>query len=54
MGAVTNVNPATGAFGGAPHGATILMRGAPEWGGAAMRTLPLGPSVELPMGSRTV
>ena len=42
------------AFGGGPHGATTLARGAPKWGAAAMRTLPLGPSVELPMGPRTV
>ena len=45
-----HANAATGAFGGAPYGATILVRGAPKWGGAAMRTLPLEPSVELPRG----
>ena len=49
-----HANSATGAFGGAPYGATILVRGVPKWGGAPMRTLPLGPSVELPMGPRTV
>ena len=43
------------AFSGGPHGATTtLARGAPKWGGATMRTLPLEPSVELPMGPRTV
>ena len=26
------------AFGGGPHGATTLARGAPKWGGAAMAT----------------
>ena len=43
-----------GAFGGAPYGATNLVRGDPKWTGGRMRTLPLGPSVELPMGPRTV
>eukprot|EP00959_Pyramimonas_sp_CCMP1952_P464123 9486075-Pyramimonas_sp.AAC.1 len=28
---------------GAPHGATKRVRGVPKWGGAAMRTAPLGP-----------
>ena len=50
----THVSAATGAFGGAPHGATNRVRGVPKWGGAAMRPVPLGPSVELPMGPRTV
>ncbi len=31
-------------------GATILVRGVPQWSGAAMRTLPLAPSVELLWG----
>ena len=31
-------------FGGAPYGATILVRGAPKCVEAAMRTQPLGPS----------
>eukprot|EP00959_Pyramimonas_sp_CCMP1952_P201829 4220414-Pyramimonas_sp.AAC.1 len=32
------------------HGATILVRGVPTWPEAAMRTLPLRPSVETPWG----
>ena len=48
-----HANPAIGAFGGAPYGATILVRGVPKWPEAAMRTLPLAPSVELPMGPRS-
>eukprot|EP00959_Pyramimonas_sp_CCMP1952_P304122 6365143-Pyramimonas_sp.AAC.1 len=47
-------NPASGAFGGALPGAPKHVRGVPEWGGAAMRTLPLGPSVEPPMRPRNV
>eukprot|EP00959_Pyramimonas_sp_CCMP1952_P144260 3020117-Pyramimonas_sp.AAC.1 len=46
-------NPAIGAFGGAPYGATIFMRGVPKWPEAAMRTLPLALSVEHPMGPRS-
>ena len=42
---------ATGAFGGAAYGAAILGRGVPNLGGGAMRTPPLGPSVELPYGA---
>eukprot|EP00959_Pyramimonas_sp_CCMP1952_P434001 9088430-Pyramimonas_sp.AAC.1 len=42
-----------GAFGGTHYGATNRVRGVPKWGGEAMRTLRLGPSVEHPMGSRT-
>eukprot|EP00959_Pyramimonas_sp_CCMP1952_P251964 5264669-Pyramimonas_sp.AAC.1 len=45
---------ATGTLGGAPHGATKPVRGVPKWPEAAMRTAPLGPSVELPMGPRSV
>ena len=30
-GAETHVNLATGAFGGAPYGATILVKNAPNW-----------------------
>eukprot|EP00959_Pyramimonas_sp_CCMP1952_P168900 3528483-Pyramimonas_sp.AAC.1 len=44
-----HANVATGTFGGVPYGAT--KRGT-EWGGR-MRTPPLGPSVELPVGSRS-
>eukprot|EP00959_Pyramimonas_sp_CCMP1952_P308772 6462069-Pyramimonas_sp.AAC.1 len=46
-------NPVTRAFCGAPHGATILVGGVPEWPGAAVRPLPLAPSAELPMGPRS-
>ena len=49
-----HADAATGAFGGAPYGATERVRGAPKWGGGGMRALPLGPSVELPMVSRNV
>ena len=45
---------ATGAFGGAPCGVTKRVRGVPKSGWNRMRTLPPGPSVELPMGPRTV
>ena len=45
-------NHPTGAFGGAPYMATSRVRGAPKWGGEVMRAIPLGPLVELPMGSR--
>ena len=48
-----HANPVAGAFRRAPCGATILVRGVPKWPEAAMRTLPLGPSVELPMGPRS-
>ena len=47
-----HANPGTGAIGGAPDGATKRVRGVPKGGGGAMRVPPLGPSVELPMGSR--
>eukprot|EP00959_Pyramimonas_sp_CCMP1952_P320666 6710382-Pyramimonas_sp.AAC.1 len=36
-------------FGGAPNGTTNCVKGALTSGGAAMRTLPLAPSVELHM-----
>ena len=42
----THARAATGAFGGAPYGAT---KRCPGWGNR-MRAVPLGPSVELPMG----
>ena len=78
----THVDSATGAFGGAPYGATNRVMGCADMGGAdacghrhwglrwssqwghetcegcagmgrvIMRTLPEGPSVELPMGPR--
>ena len=38
------------ACGGAPYRATKRVRGVSKWGGGAMRTCPLGPQVELPMG----
>eukprot|EP00959_Pyramimonas_sp_CCMP1952_P435788 9125625-Pyramimonas_sp.AAC.1 len=45
----THAAPLIGAFGGAPYGATkrCAVRGG------RMRTPPLGPSVELPMGPRS-
>ena len=36
-------NHPTGAFGGAPYGATSHVRGAAKWGGEGMRAIPLGP-----------
>ena len=42
------------AIGGAPYRATRRVRVCRNGGGGAMRTLPLGPSVELPMGPRNV
>eukprot|EP00959_Pyramimonas_sp_CCMP1952_P458654 9476972-Pyramimonas_sp.AAC.1 len=51
-------NATTGTFGGAPYGATKRVRGVPKWGvephAPQKRTQPLGPSVELPMGPRSV
>eukprot|EP00959_Pyramimonas_sp_CCMP1952_P295997 6191774-Pyramimonas_sp.AAC.1 len=44
-------NPATAAFGGASFGATILVRGVPNWLEAAMQSLPLGSSVDTPLGA---
>ena len=44
-------NPTAGAFGGAPYGATILVRGVPKWPEAAMRTLPLGAFGGAPYGA---
>eukprot|EP00959_Pyramimonas_sp_CCMP1952_P258634 5406526-Pyramimonas_sp.AAC.1 len=38
----------------APYGATKRVRGVPKWRGGGMRTMPLRPSVELPMGPRNV
>eukprot|EP00959_Pyramimonas_sp_CCMP1952_P165873 3466877-Pyramimonas_sp.AAC.1 len=47
-----HANPATGAFGGAPCVATILVKGVPKWHEPAMRTPPTGPSIELtPFGA---
>eukprot|EP00959_Pyramimonas_sp_CCMP1952_P444298 9302240-Pyramimonas_sp.AAC.1 len=40
---------ANGTFGGAPSGATKRCAGC----GCPMRTAPLGPSVELPLGPRS-
>eukprot|EP00959_Pyramimonas_sp_CCMP1952_P250499 5235872-Pyramimonas_sp.AAC.1 len=48
-----HANPVIEAVGGAPHAATILVRGAPTWPEAAMRTMPRACSVELPMGPRS-
>eukprot|EP00959_Pyramimonas_sp_CCMP1952_P383484 8035755-Pyramimonas_sp.AAC.1 len=44
-----HLDPATGAFGGAPFGAAERVRGAPRWPEAATWTLQLEPSVELPV-----
>ena len=46
----THADGAAGAFGGAPDGAT---KRCPGWVGR-MRAVPLGPSVELPRGPRSV
>ena len=51
---VTRADLTTGAFGGAPYGGTKRVRDVPKWTRVRMRTLPLEPSVELPMGPRTV
>ena len=48
---VRHSGAATLAFGEAPYGATIFVRAVPKRG-AAMRALPLWPSMELPMGPR--
>ena len=50
MGRRRHANPVSKAFGGAPYEATKRVRGVPKLGGAAMRTLPLAPSVELLWG----
>ena len=49
-----HVDAPTGAFGGAPYGATKRGRGVPDGTRVTMRTPPLGPSVELPTGPRNV
>ena len=54
MGRRRHASSLIGSLGGAPYEATKRVRGVPKWGGAAMRTMPLGPSVELPMGPRNV
>eukprot|EP00959_Pyramimonas_sp_CCMP1952_P141194 2955093-Pyramimonas_sp.AAC.1 len=46
-----HANAAAGTFGGAPYGATILVRGVPKWPEAAMRTLPLGAFGGAPYGA---
>eukprot|EP00959_Pyramimonas_sp_CCMP1952_P386091 8091566-Pyramimonas_sp.AAC.1 len=38
-----HANCAMGPLGGPPYGAPKRVRGVPKWGGAAMRTAPLGP-----------
>eukprot|EP00959_Pyramimonas_sp_CCMP1952_P430813 9022444-Pyramimonas_sp.AAC.1 len=43
---------AIGTIRGAPDGATKRARCAPTWGGVAMRTAPLRPCVEPPLGPR--
>ena len=54
MGPSMHAGPATGAFGGAPYEATILVRGVPQLAWGRMRPPQLGPLVELPLGPRTV
>eukprot|EP00959_Pyramimonas_sp_CCMP1952_P164263 3434044-Pyramimonas_sp.AAC.1 len=54
MGRATPVNVATGAFGGAPYVATKRARRSHNGWGGRMKTLPLWPSVEFPMGPRNV
>ena len=49
-----HANAATAAVGGAPDGATKRVRGLPKWMGGGMWALPLGRSLELPMGPRNV
>ena len=44
----SRMNTPSGAFGGAPYGAT---KRCPGWGNR-MRTAPMGPSAELPLGQR--
>eukprot|EP00959_Pyramimonas_sp_CCMP1952_P132116 2762537-Pyramimonas_sp.AAC.1 len=48
-----HADPATGAFGGTPYRATKLVEGVQSGCGCAMRTLPLGPSVEPPIVPRS-
>ena len=43
MGWRRHAGAATGAFGGAPNGATKRVRGVPKWGGGGMRAQPFGP-----------
>ena len=45
-----HASAATGVFGGTPYGDTVHVKGVPGCGGAAMRALPLEPSVGLPLG----
>ena len=54
MGWGRHANAAIWALDGAPSGATKRVRGVPKWGGAAMRTLQMGPSLERSMGPRNV
>ena len=54
MGRWRHANFPTGAFGGAPYGATKRVRGLPKWARVHMRTLPREPSAELPVGSLIV
>eukprot|EP00959_Pyramimonas_sp_CCMP1952_P349773 7328751-Pyramimonas_sp.AAC.1 len=45
MGRQRHAGCASGAFGGAPYGATKHVRGLPKWGGGAMRAVPLWSSL---------
>eukprot|EP00959_Pyramimonas_sp_CCMP1952_P184853 3865264-Pyramimonas_sp.AAC.1 len=47
MGLRCHADAPAGAVGGAPSEATNRVRGVPQWGGGAMRTLPQRPGVEL-------
>eukprot|EP00959_Pyramimonas_sp_CCMP1952_P215748 4512699-Pyramimonas_sp.AAC.1 len=48
----THAGLATGAFDGAPYGATKCVRSVPERTRVRMGALPLGPSMELTKGPR--
>eukprot|EP00959_Pyramimonas_sp_CCMP1952_P007972 167043-Pyramimonas_sp.AAC.1 len=50
MGQNPHANFAIGAVGGIPYGTTKQVNGVPKFTRTRMRTLPLGPSAELPMG----
>eukprot|EP00959_Pyramimonas_sp_CCMP1952_P207104 4332398-Pyramimonas_sp.AAC.1 len=54
MGVELHADPESVAFGGAPYGATVRMRGVPTWGWNCMRALPLGPWAGQPVGPRNV
>eukprot|EP00959_Pyramimonas_sp_CCMP1952_P246771 5157726-Pyramimonas_sp.AAC.1 len=51
MGGGAHASPAAGAFGGAPHGAAILLRGMPTWAGENMRNPAAGAFGRAPYGA---